>query len=797
MKKTARILGDGIGGIISLILKTIGTIILIGMTTGAIFACIFVIYIKTNLIGSSALDVTLEEVKLNLSSTIYYKDSSTGQYKELVTLDNGQNRIWIDYEDIPKDFEHAVVAIEDKRFYKHNGVDWFRTSGAFVNMFLGMRNTFGGSTITQQLIKNVTLDNDTTVQRKLTEIFRALEFEKKYDKKDIIEWYLNYVTFGHNQNGIGAAAEYYFGKEVSELSLAEMASIVGITNNPSLYSPYISPENNKSRQELILDAMYDQGYITMEERDAAKAEELHFVPWTTSRTTGVEVYSYYIDTVIDDVISYFSESKGVSTTVASNMLYYGGYSIYACIDVDIQKKVDSIYQNLEEIPETTGSNQQLQSSIVIIDPYTGDIVALAGGVGEKTTARGLNWATSNLGRRPAGSSIKPVAIYAPAMDLGLITPDTTIEDAADIKLSGTDWFPYNDDHKNYGVVTLRYGVMRSLNTVAAQVLDMLTPQVSYNFLTSVLSFDLVEDDCNYAPLAMGQLTVGTNAREMASAYTIFPNSGVFTEGRTFSAIYDSNGTLVYNNIPESHPAISDTTAYWMNSILTDAVNGGTGTAAQISGMVVAGKTGTTSDNKDRWFVGYTPYYVAAVWTGYPTPEKISTSGNPAAKLWQKVMSLVHEDLPYKEFSTPANTYQSPVIGVGESMSYYIRGIAVSSDGAVEIIYEEEVGSRPAGRTVTVEALTVQDYDLTSPSAQVEFVISEDPADNIIEFTYVSNLPEPEPEEEPDPEEEEPGDDPGDEPEEGSEGNQGEEPNGDEPSNPTVPTVPDTPSSPEE
>ena len=249
-----------VGGVISMVFKIIGTVLLVGITSLLVFACIFSIYCKTTF--STGVEVEYEEFALNLSSVIYAMNKDTGEYEELVTLASSEYRMWVDYAEIPEHVEHAVVAIEDKRFYEHQGVDWYRTSGAFVNMFLGMKNTFGGSTITQQLIKNVTENNDVTVQRKLLEIFQALEFEKKYEKDQIIEWYLNEVYFGHGCYGIGAAARYYFGKEVSDLTIAEAACIIGITNNPSLYSPFINPDNNKERQEAILFEMYDQGYIT-------------------------------------------------------------------------------------------------------------------------------------------------------------------------------------------------------------------------------------------------------------------------------------------------------------------------------------------------------------------------------------------------------------------------------------------------------------------------------------------------------------------------------------------------------
>ncbi|MGM9521861.1 MAG: transglycosylase domain-containing protein [Oscillospiraceae bacterium] len=756
--KAAKKGASGIGHILLLILKAIGILMLIGITTGAIFACIFVIYIKTNLV-SSDLDVTLEDLTLSQTSIIYYYDKDTGKYEELVSLQGAEDRIWVDYEDIPLDLEHAVVAIEDQRFYTHHGVDWFRTSGAFVNMFVGMKNTFGGSTITQQLIKNVTGYDDATVQRKLTEIFRALEFEKKYEKWEIIEGYLNQVYFGHKQYGIGAAAKYYFDKDVSELTLAEMCSIVGITNNPSLYSPKVNPENNKRRQETILDKMLEQGYISQAEHDAAVAEELNFTFNTSGSGSDTEIYTWFEEAVIEDVTNYLAESRGVSARTARQLLLNGGYRIYATIDVDIQACVDEIYQDLEQIPKASGSNQQFQSAIVITDPYTGDIVAMAGGVGEKTANLLNNRAT--MARRAPGSSIKPISVYAPAMDMGLITPDTVYEDEADIVLDGTDWFPHNDDYKNRGPVTIRQAVVSSLNTIAAQVLDDLTPAASYNFLTTKLGIELDPADMDYAPLAMGQLTYGVTVREMATAYSIFPTNGMFTESRTFSHIYDSEGNLIYENTSDSHAVISESTAYWMTSILNDAATSGTGASANLGFMPTAGKTGTSGSSKDRWFVGFTPYYVAAVWTGYDTPATISVSGNPAAQLWKKVMTLVHEDLEYKSFSTPENTYQEPVEGV-EVVTYYIRGIAVDDVGGVSILYEEAAGERAVGREVTVTAKSLDGYDIVG-SAEATITLTSAPEDNVIEFRYVSNVPvEPDPPEpdEPDPDNPDTPDNPG-------------------------------------
>lgn len=651
-KQSAKAIADGTAeataSVVGSVFRVIGTILLILLVTGLLFLCIFAYYVKNCL--STELDVELEDFTLSLSSSILYQDGNDN-WQKLVTLSGTENRIWVDYKDIPKDMEHAAVAIEDQRFYKHKGVDWYRTTGAFVNMFLSMRNDFGGSTITQQLIKNLTKQDDITVQRKLLEIFQALEFEKSYDKEEIIEWYLNVVYFGEGCNGIYTAAETYFGKTPSELSLAECASIIGITNNPSKYDPFISRANNKERQETILWEMYDQGYITKAAYDEAVAEELVFVH-SESDSGNQTIYSYYAEAVIEDVLQDLMTQKGVSYDTAKTLLYSGGYQIYSCYDPTIQSTIDEYYTNLDSLPQhPSAKGQQFESAIVILDPYTGEIKGLSGGTGEKTINFGLNRATQ--AKRPPGSSIKPIAVYGPAMELGLITQYTQVNDSPNIKLSGTSWYPKNAGGGNYGVITIREGLQRSLNTVSAQILDKLTPRASFEFLKTKLGVtSLIDADCDYAPLALGQLTNGITVREMAQAYSAFVNDGIFTYSRTYNYITDSSGNVVLENPARTIVAFKANTAWNMTDMLYNAVNSGTGTEARLSNMPVGGKTGTTTNNCDRYFVGFTPYYVAAVWTGYDTPEYMNFSGNPAAQIWKLIMAPIHEGLETKSFPKP-------------------------------------------------------------------------------------------------------------------------------------------------
>ena len=651
----------------------VGTVFLIGLCTTLMIGGIFMTYVKTTLVPT--LEVRAEDYTMNLSSRIYYQDKETGEWVEYETLYGTENRIWADIEQMPDALWQAAVAIEDHRFFEHNGVDWKRTIGATVNMFIGMKDTFGGSTITQQLLKNMTGDNSGTVNRKVREIFRALEFEKNYTKEQILELYLNTSYLGKGCYGVQTAANYYFGKDVSELSVAECACLIAITNNPYQYGPMstlvitredgtqvTARELNKERQEQILDRMagrQDTGlsYLTEEEADAAKAEVLQFTDGSTSAddlvaaaSGGVKINSWFVDQVFLDVANDLAEAENISVGAAQQKIYNSGYNIYTTLDPEIQEIAESVYEDRSNLDVTSRNGQKLQSGITIIDPYTGDIVAMVGAVGEKERNLGWNYAT---GRRQVGSSIKPLTVYAPALDAGVVTMASTFDNYPVRLLNNSPW-PKNSPQGYSGWTTLSKGVASSINTVAVQVVEKLTIPASYAFATEKLGLNLVADDMNTAALGLGGLTHGLSTVEMAAAYATFPNGGVYHEPRTYVKVTASDGeTVVLENEGEEHVAMKETTAYFMNTLLQGVINSGTGGSAKFSGMTIAGKTGTTSENYDRYFVGYTPYYVAAVWTGYDSPEKISYSGNPAITMWKKVMQKIHEDLPNKQFSTPS------------------------------------------------------------------------------------------------------------------------------------------------
>ena len=646
--------------------KVFGTMVLVLFLTTLIFACLFALYVKNNL--SAQVD-SIDGFTLDQTSVIYYEDPKTGQDVVLRKLYGGANRTWVKYEDIPKNLIHACIAIEDKRFEDHQGVDWVTTLKACVKMFLG-RGEAGGSTITQQLVKNITGRDEVTVRRKLVEIFSALELEKKYTKKQIMELYLNVIALGENCEGVESASQVYFGKSVSELDLAECAALIGITNNPSIYDPYINADKNKERQVIILDQMLEQKYITQEQHDTAVAEELVLHNASGEASGDEDYYSYFEDQVINDVVRDLSEKTGYDQTIVRKMLMTGGYKIYSTLNPDVQAAVEEVYQNLDNIPNTA-SSQQLQSGIVIIDNKTGDVVAVAGGVGEKQGSLILNRATQSY--LSPGSTIKPVSVYAPALELGLITPATVMDDTPYSFTDARHW-PKNSDSIYRGLMNINEAVGLSINTIPVKLVAQMTPEYSFEFAKEKMGLSTLVSsyvnaagdtfsDVDLAPLAMGGLTRGVTVKAMAQAYATFANEGVYREARTYTKVVDSDGKAVLDNTQQSHVAMKDMTAWYITYMLENTVESGTGTAAQIANMTVAGKTGTTTSDFDRWFAGYTPYYTGVVWCGYDDPEEVvltDSSTNPAIVLWQKVMEQVHDGLPNKEFNKPTNVVECTV-----------------------------------------------------------------------------------------------------------------------------------------
>ena len=642
--------GTGIGHLLSRILITL---VLIGVLCGCFCGIAFAMYVHIY-INPSAQETAAEISKglgLNLNSFIYAKESDSDEYTLYETIKGKENREWVDSDKIPDTLKNAVVAIEDERFYKHHGVDWVRTIGAVKGWLLG-GTQYGGSTITQQLIKNITADNDYSVKRKVNEIFRAFALEKEIDDKDrILVMYLNTIFLGYNSYGVQTAAMQYFDKDVSQLDLAESAVLAGLTNNPSIYDVYNYPEKVKERQETILAQMLDQKMISQEEYEAAVAEELNYRPYEEYQQEIKSTYSYFTDEVIKDVINDLMTEKGYSRLVAENMVYSGGLNIYATIDTKVQNALDEVWANADNFPNTEKYGEIPQSAMVITDKQ-GNIVGIAGGRGEKTSSRGFSYASD--ARRQPGSSIKPLATYGPAMDAGIATPDTTVYDRALIQdAEGNPW-PMNDGKYPTGrAMTVKEGMTRSLNTISAQLLKQLTPQKSYEFMTQQLGFKLVDSrtnedgtvqsDIDLAPLALGALTDGVTVREMAGGFSTFINDGVYGGTRTYTKVTDSEGNTIMENTPNTDKGFTNVrTDYYMLDCLQNVTAHGTAYGIQLDGVETGGKTGTTTSNTDIWFCGITPKYSGAVWVGYEHNYRLDgLYGRNAAEIWLAVMQKVH------------------------------------------------------------------------------------------------------------------------------------------------------------
>lgn len=678
--------------------RIIGTLLLVFVVTLTIFSGIFMAYINSTMRGK--VEVYLDEFETKVSTELYSQDPDTGEWVMYQTLYlNSENRIWTDLEDIPKYLQKAAIAIEDKRFEKHHGVDWRGTTRAIVYTLFG-KNVQGGSTITQQLVKNVTGDNEVTVKRKITEIYRALELEKRYEKDEILEAYLNEVFFGQSCYGVVTASRMYFNKDVSDLTLAECASLMGITNNPSMYDPTLSSwtrENNRERQLTILGAMLEQEKISQEEYDEAKAEDIVFSNGFTisgkyvgsddtvtdqepDETTTDDTespadeeeptikgrYSWFTEAMIGDVADALVEKYGITDKVRDNgttytayeqawdMVHGKGYKIYTTQNPKYQKIAEDVCYNLDNIPYTSSYTNsageqvedQLQIALTIVDPTNGYVVAMIGGAGEKQADRVWNWAVN---ARQCGSAIKPVSTYAPALDNGTINGASVIDDYP-MLLNGDVW-PRNDNWRYQGLMPLHLALRQSLNTCAVRINLAYGVTNSYDFLVNKLGFENLTytDSQQVGNMALGGFEKGVTTEEMAAAFATFVNEGVYTKPRTFVRVEDANGNVILENEAQSTVAMKNTTAALMNSLLQEASLQGTGYQAQFPGMHIAGKTGSTNSNKDRYFAGYTPYYSCAVWAGYEHNQRIVASGNPCAVIFQKVMKAIHEDLPDKDF----------------------------------------------------------------------------------------------------------------------------------------------------
>lgn len=672
-------------------------------------------------------------------ATFLYDDAGN-QIRKLAAPDS--NRLPVTLDQIPVDLQHAVVAIEDERFYEHNGIDVKGILRAGMKALTTGDFSEGASTITQQLLKNNVFTNWTSEStqlerftRKIQEQYLAVQVEKKTDKDTILENYLNTINLGAGSYGVQAAARQYFDKDVWDLNLSECATLAGITQNPTKFNPIINPDSNRKRRKEVLQHMLDQNYITQDQYDEALADDVYSrIQAAQEKNSSTEntVYTYFEDELTDQIINDLMNIKGYTKKQATNLLYSGGLKVYTTQDSKIQNILDEEYADPSNYPDTVqyeldyaltvtdpDGNQvnyskemlqlyfqnenpdfdllfdspedgqtyvdkykasilangskvlaervnfapQPQSSMSVIDQHTGYVKALIGGRGEKTASLTLNRATDTT--RQPGSTFKIVSTYAPALNEKGMTLATTFEDEP---YEYPDGSPVNNATRSYnGTTTIRTAIQNSINVVAVKCLEKVTPELglkyldNFGFTTLAHGTEADKDangnvwsDANLAT-ALGGITRGVTNVELCASYAAIANSGNYIKPIYYTKILDHNGNVLIENTAAERSVIKESTAFLLTSAMEDVVKQGTGTACQLDNMPVAGKTGTTEAYNDLWFVGYTPYYTCAVWSGYDNNEKLPDYARNFHKaLWKKVMTRIHEGLPSKEFEKPAS-----------------------------------------------------------------------------------------------------------------------------------------------
>ena len=678
------------------------------------------------------------------STTVY--DRNGNQITKLVA--ENSNRVYVTMDKIPEHTQHAFVAIEDERFYEHNGIDIQGIMRAGVTALTSGDLSQGASTITQQLLKNnvfLTWTSESSTldkfKRKFQEQYCAVQLEKQMDKDKILENYLNTINLGQNTLGIQAASLRYFGKPCSDLTISESAVIACITQNPSWWNPISHPENNANRRDEVLRKMHDQGYITDAEYADALADPVYDrIQKVNEETEQNTIYSYFVDELVDQIMSDMQEQLGYSSTQAYNTLYSGGLQIFTTQDLGIQKICDEEIENPEHYPENVkwylkyqatftdqnGDNQnfstqkfenyfkehrsksfnsiysskeeaeadieefknavqepgwefvaenisltpQPQSSVTIMDPTNGDVLAIVGGRGTKEASLTLNRASDT--KRQPGSCFKVLAAYAPALETGQYTLASTQLDAPYNYANGRpvkNW--YGEAYK--GICTYRYGIEQSLNIVTVKALTDITPRVGFDMLLNMGFTTLVEKRTEWdgsissditQSLALGGLTDGVTNVELTAAFASIQNKGVYNKPRFYTSIIDHDGQPLIENGVKTRQVMKASNAYCLTSAMEDVVTKGTGAKVNFGNMAIAGKTGTTTSNVDVWFAGYTPYYACATWTGYDNNVHMNSGETNTSKyLWKAIMGRIHEGLEYRNFEKPEGVVTGTVCAI--------------------------------------------------------------------------------------------------------------------------------------
>jgi len=620
----------------SMIWKAIKTILFVVMFTGIIVFISVAAYILS---FRDTGPPPIELMSLNYTSHVYVNNAE-GQAVEYMDLKGGEDRILVTYNEIPQIMIDAMIAIEDKRFWEHNGVDWLTTGKSVMQLFTADDDSGGGSTLTQQLIKNITDQKQVSILRKIKEIFMALNMEEKYSKEEILEAYLNVVNFGSNTQGVGAAAKLYFGKTIGECDIAECASIAGITQYPYLYTPLSYRDKNRERQRTVIKAMYDQELITTDEYNTAmeKSDHMVFVGWQDDEETGDDsggdIWNWYMEAVFNDLIDDIMEVNNFSYDQAVDYIYKGGLEIYTAMDPALQEGIEALFKSEEVLPY----DPEVDFGGYVMD-YNGKTIAVLGGRSEKIGNRWLSNGTDTY--RQTGSSIKPISVYAPALEEGLITYGTVLKDVGiPGYFANGDSGPTNFSKTYRTTMNVDKAVEMSQNAPAAWIIKDMGAQTAFDFLQSKLQFKYLDpvNDVAYAPMSLGGLTYGATVREMTAAFQIFGNAGVYNEPYTYYYVRDHEGSVIIDNRNKTgEQVMSPENATVMNKLLHKPIYGDEGTARNLLSGVDAdifGKTGTTDSNYDLWFVGGTPNFVAGIWNGYLNRNVYLEDSNTAKVMWK-------------------------------------------------------------------------------------------------------------------------------------------------------------------
>ena len=569
----------------------------------------------------------------------------------------------ISTSEIPQNLKNAYVAIEDERFYKHKGIDTKRTTAAIVTyIFHRGSSSFGGSTITQQVVKNLTGDSSSTITRKVKEWGKALSIESFMSKDEILGLYLNIIYVGPNIYGVETGANYYFNKSVNDLTLEECAFLAGINNSPNSYNPFIDTNNSdkiKIRTKTVLSKMVELKYINQDDYNNAIANVDKGLNFKKGKiNTDDAVYSYHTDALISQIIEDLSKKKNITKTFATNYINMAGLTIYSTQNSNIQSQMEKEFEKSKYQIASKNGGDPSQAAMVIIDHKTGKVIGCVGGLGKKNTSRGLNRATQSI--RQTGSSIKPIAVLVPGISKKLFTSATIF---ADRQIQFADG--YNpENYSNYlGDITVRRALESSQNIPFVEMMEKVTPKTSIKYLKDMGITTLTTKDENLA-LALGGLDKGISPLQMAGAYATIANDGIYIEPTFYTKAETSNHKIIIESKPKSKKIFSKEVAYIIKELLTEPVTGnyGTATYCSISGIDVAAKTGTTDENYDRWLCGFTPYYTGVTWYGYDKNETILYNGkkNPAGILWANIMSKIHSNLSTAKFEKPASVLKVTV-----------------------------------------------------------------------------------------------------------------------------------------